>query len=195
MSVFVLSNLTKQKNLCPWSVKIWSIFFFFFAYGSIERYKTRLVVTYFIQQESIDYSKTFSPVVKHVTIHSVLTIAVLMVGRLISLIYIIPFLIGYFTKSCICSNLQVLLILLFLLMYVSYINLCISWNKLLEHGTLPKWLFFIYWISCFKCWYLFIHLVYEYWYILFSYLCWWYFSYCKQFSLTSPFNPVAELRI
>jgi hypothetical protein len=141
------------------------IIFFFFC-----RWKhwalTRLVATDFIQQESIDYSKTFSPVVKHVYVHSVLTIAVLIVERLISLIYIISFLMGHFTKSCICSNLQVLLILLFLLMYVSYVNLCISWNKLLEHGTLLEWLSFIYWISCFKGWYLFIHLVYEYWYIL-----------------------------
>jgi hypothetical protein len=44
---------------------------------SIERYKARLVARGFTQQEGIDYSKTFSPVIKQPTVRLVFSIAVL----------------------------------------------------------------------------------------------------------------------
>jgi hypothetical protein len=45
--------------------------------GSIERYKARLVARGFTQQEGIDYSETFSPVIKQAIVRLVFSIAVL----------------------------------------------------------------------------------------------------------------------
>ena len=59
-----------------------------------------------------------------------------MVGRLINLISIMPFSMGPLKKSYTCRNLQVVLILLFPLMYVSCISLFMAWNKLIGYGTL-----------------------------------------------------------
>ena len=44
--------------------------------GSIERYKARLVARGFTQQEGIDYSETFSPVIKQATVRLVFSILV-----------------------------------------------------------------------------------------------------------------------
>lgn len=46
------------------------------ANGSIERYKARLVTLSFTQQEGIDYSNTFSLVIKQATVKLVFSITV-----------------------------------------------------------------------------------------------------------------------
>jgi hypothetical protein len=56
---------------CRWIYKIKKK-----ADGTIERYKARLVAKGFHQQEGIDFSETFSPVIKHATIRLVISLAV-----------------------------------------------------------------------------------------------------------------------
>lgn len=46
------------------------------ADGSVERYKAGLVAKGFHQQHGVEYNETFSPVIKPITIHTVLSLAV-----------------------------------------------------------------------------------------------------------------------
>ena len=56
---------------CRWVYKIKKK-----ADGTIERYKARLVAKGFHQQEGIDFTETYSPVIKHATIRLIISIAI-----------------------------------------------------------------------------------------------------------------------
>jgi len=75
------------------------------AYDNIERYKTRLVAKGFTQQESIDYSKTFSLVIKQVTVRLVFSIVVSHGWMIHQLNIHNVFLNGVLFKRSTCKNL------------------------------------------------------------------------------------------
>ncbi|XP_043705371.1 uncharacterized mitochondrial protein AtMg00820-like [Telopea speciosissima] len=64
---------TPNMNLtsCKWIYRIKQK-----ADGSLERYKVRLVAKGFHQQHGVDYDETFNPVIKPITIRTVLSFAI-----------------------------------------------------------------------------------------------------------------------
>jgi hypothetical protein len=67
--------------------------------GSIERYKAKLVVKGYSQQYGMDYKKTFAPVAKMTTIHTLIVIASVRQWHISQLDVKMPFLMEIFKKK------------------------------------------------------------------------------------------------
>ena len=72
------------------------------ANGSIDKYKARLVAKGFKQQYGIDYTETFSPVVKHVTLRMVIAITKNFEWTLDQLDVVTAFLYGVMKEQVFC---------------------------------------------------------------------------------------------
>ncbi|GMF65678.1 unnamed protein product [Phytophthora lilii] len=73
------------------------------ADGSIEKYKARLVAKGFVQKYGIDYTETFSPVVKYVTLRMIIAIAKYFGWPLDQLDVATAFLYGLMKEKVFCS--------------------------------------------------------------------------------------------
>ncbi|KAG2867938.1 hypothetical protein PC115_g25424 [Phytophthora cactorum] len=73
------------------------------ADGSIEKYKARLVAKGFKQKYGIDYTDTFSPVVKYVTLRMIIAIAKYFGWPLVQLDVVTAFLYGIMKELVFCA--------------------------------------------------------------------------------------------
>jgi hypothetical protein len=115
---------------CKWVYKIKQKFV-----GTIDRYKARLVAKGFKQRYGIDYDDTFSPVVKHATIHVVLSLAVSHNWVMRQLDVKNVFIHGVQEES-ICDNLLGMRVLLLLITCANLTKLYMVLSKPLERGIL-----------------------------------------------------------
>jgi histone deacetylase 1/2 len=68
--------------------------------GVVNKYKTRLVAKGFLQTAGFDFTETFSPVIKPVTIRIILTLAVSFKWQVQQIDVNNAFLIGFFKRRC-----------------------------------------------------------------------------------------------
>jgi len=71
-NTWTFTSLPPDRNSieCKWILRVKEI-----VDETINKYKAHLVAKGFHQKYGCDYTKTFSPVVKHVTVHIILTLA------------------------------------------------------------------------------------------------------------------------
>jgi histone deacetylase 1/2 len=89
------SNVVTDKWI--WTYKRW-------ADGTLERYKARWVLRGFTQRPGVNYDETFSPVVKPVTVRTVLSLALAQSWPVHQLDVKNAFLHGLLTETVYCSQ-------------------------------------------------------------------------------------------